>query len=120
MRRALLASLLLAAGACALARPAQQPRPADYLESALEAQAAGDIELAAARAAAVGADESSAVGRMALLLQAMLALDPRNPERSPKQGAVLAARYLETGQDGANAAVARFLYAMALDLGAAP
>jgi hypothetical protein len=119
MTRAWLAPLLLAAGACALARPAAAPGPTDRMESAIAAQEAGDVERAASLTAAI-ADTSSEVGRTALLLQALLALDPRNPQRSPKRGAALAARYLETDPDDLNAAVARFLYAMALDLGAVP
>jgi hypothetical protein len=120
MTHARLVPLLLAAGGCVLARPTTQSRPADPLERVLEAQASGDVALAAARAAALRPDTSSAAGRTALLLQALLALDPRNPARSPKQGAALAARYLETNPNDVDAAVARFLYAMALDLGAVP
>jgi hypothetical protein len=120
MRRAVLVPLLLAAGGCVLARPLVEPQPVTLMESALKAHEAGDVELAASRAAAAAADTSSTVWRTALLLQALSALDPRNPARSPKQGAAFAARYLETDPNDVNAAVARFLYTMALDLGAVP
>jgi hypothetical protein len=119
MSARLAVALLLTAGACAPARPAPQPAPRDVLLQALGALEAGDVRLAFRRANAIPED-SSADSRQVVLLRALLALDPRNPDRSPDEGAALAARYLAGAKDRQDAALGIFLYALAVDLGAPP
>jgi hypothetical protein len=119
MRTGLVLTVILGAGACAPGQRRSEPAPRDLLVQALGALEAGDVRLAFERANAIPAD-SSAASRQVLLLQALLALDPRNPDRSPEQGAALSARYVASANDRADAAVGIFLYALALDLGAAP
>jgi hypothetical protein len=122
MRAGWMPIAILVVGACAAPRSAHQtaPAPADRLRAALAAHEAGDVPLAAKHAAAIVPDTSTRAGRLALLLQALVALDPRNPGRAPQRGATLAAQYLAAAHDEGDAALGRFLYAMALDQGATP
>jgi len=117
MRTGPVLALLLAAGACTPAPRRAEPAPRDLLVQALGALEAGDVRLAFERANAIPVD-SSAASRQVVLLRALLALDPRNPDRSPEQGAALAARYVSSANDRSDAAIGIFLYALALDLGA--
>ena len=119
MRTGLALTLLLAASACTPVRRQAEPAPRDLLIQALGALEAGDVRLAFQRANAIPVD-SSAASRQVLLLRALLALDPRNPDRAPDQGAAFAARYVASANDRSDAAIGIFLYALALDLGAPP
>jgi hypothetical protein len=119
MRTRLPLTLIVLASACAPAPRRSEPAPRDLLVDALGALEAGDVRLAFERANAIPMD-SSAASRQVLLLRALLALDPRNPDRSPGQGAALAARYVAGAHNRSDAAIGIFLYALALDLGAAP
>lgn len=119
MRPGLALTLLLAASACTPVRRQAEPAPRDLLIQALGALEAGDVRLAFQRANAIPVDSSPA-SRQVLLLRALLALDPRNPDRSPDQGAAFSARYVASANDRADAAIGIFLYALALDLGAPP
>jgi hypothetical protein len=116
--RSAAALLLLAAGGCAAGPAPQAPSPTTLFAQALDATEAGNIPLAVKRLDAI--PDSSSLSRQALLLKALLALDPRNPSRAPGQAADLAAQYSATARNRVDAALGTFLYAMALDLGAPP
>jgi hypothetical protein len=109
----------MAALGCAVAPPPPEVAPRDALSAALEALDRGDFAEAAQRARA-GAADSTRDGRRLLLIQALLALDPRNPARVPERGAELAVRYLSSARDPEDSALGMFLYAVAIDLGATP
>jgi hypothetical protein len=118
-RPAALAGLLLWTLGCA--RPAGlNPAPTEPLTLALAALERGDLTRATLHAEAVPPDEGSATSRQALLLRTLLALDPRNPARAPERAAALATQYVDGAEDPWDAALGRFLYSMALDLGAPP
>lgn len=120
MSRAALTGLIVAAAvwSCATARTDPRPVPADQLSLALQALEAGDVRLAQRYAEALPDDDSTELGRRTLLVRALLALDPRSTDRAPARGAALAARYVATAPDPLDAVLGRFLYAVALDLGA--
>lgn len=115
-----MALLAVAAVGCAPLRTDPGPSPSDRVDQALAALADGDLRLAQRYAEAVPEGDTTEAGRQALLVRAMVALDPRSPSRSPGQGAELAARYAAAAPNEADAALGRFLYALALDLGAKP
>lgn len=111
-------ALLLGTGGCVTTPSPARPAPAARVDLALQALERGDLRQARRHLDAVPESDSTAPGRRAMLVRALVALDPRNPDRSPTRGAALAARYVATAPDPLDAAVGRFLYAVALDLGA--
>jgi hypothetical protein len=119
MTRALWLTLLPLAAGCAVAPQQREPAPAAVVAHSLDALESGNVAQAVKRAD-MSAPDSTRDGRRLLLLQALLALDPRNPNREPDIGAALAARYFAVSQDRDDQALGMFLYAVALDLGATP
>jgi len=119
MTRALLCMVALAATGCVPPRePA--PSPESRMTLTLAALERGDLDAAARHARALPDDDTSAPGRRALLLRALVGLDPRNPVRAPNQAAHAAARYTASAPDPLDAALGRLLYGLAIDLGATP
>lgn len=119
MRRASTCIALLALAACVPVRePA--PSPESLMTLTLTALERGDLDAAARHARALPVDDTSARGRHALLLRALVGLDPRNRVRAPNQAADAAARYAATASDPLDAALGRLLYGLSVDLGAAP
>lgn len=121
IRPALFAAALLAWSGCAQTGVHTQPTPAQQLELAAAALArhqpdAAQRHLLVVIDGAPGGD----VERQARLLAAAVALDPRNPDRDPDLAARLAAGYRPTGASDWGAALARTLFVLALDYGAAP
>ena len=125
-----MAVLLLTAWGCATVREDAQEvplasdvvAPADSLAAAVTAleagaysEAVGPLRWAASRC------ETGSYGRRALLLLAATSLDPRNPDASLDDGALLSARALALpGIDPADRAMAEVLYLTALERGAEP
>lgn len=120
MKRVLAVTVLLATMGCLPPREPSPPSPETLVGMTLAALELGDVGAAAQHARALPAEDTSPSGRRALLLRAVVGLDPRNPVRAPNQAADAAARYTATAPDPLDAALGRFLYGMALDLGAAP
>ena len=114
-------ALLLCAG-CAMGSRAPQVPEEHGLTRGIEALAAGDYAEAGTRLRDVASQcEAGAPGRRAVLLLATAALDPRNPDASPRDGARLAAYYLDLpGAEAGDRLVAETLYLLARGFGAAP
>lgn len=115
---------LLLAWACSTGSGSQssrrgQPSP-DNLADGIRALETGDYEEASRRFRWLAARcESGADGRRAVLLLATAALDPRNPEGSPDEGARLTAHALRLpGVDPGQRVVAETLFLLALEGGA--
>jgi len=100
--------------------PESSPSPETLMARTLEALDRGDLDAAAQHARALPDDDTSRAGRRALLLRALVGLDPRVPARAPNQAAAAAARYAATAPDALDAALGRLLYSLAIDLGAKP
>lgn len=119
-RRLWLGAAIVLLTACATTRGGSNGGFADDLLTSTRALEAGDYREATIRLGWLAGDcQAGPHGRRAVLLLASTALDPRNPEASPDEGARLAAAFL--GLPGASAgdrAVAETLYLLALDLGA--
>lgn len=100
--------------------PDSSPSPETLMVRTLEALDRGDLDAAARHARALPVDDTSPAGRRALLLRALVGLDPRAPARAPNQAADAAARYAASAPDALDAALGRLLYSLAIDLGAEP
>lgn len=94
------------------------------LRLALRALDAGNVSFARRRLERIAADcraTDPAIRQRAALVLASIALDPRHPDGTPDEAALIAARVLQDASPGdADAALARSLYLIALDRGAAP
>lgn len=114
-------ALLLCAG-CAMGSGAPQVPEDHGLTRGIEALVAGDYAEAGTRLREVASRcEAGAPGRRAVLLLATAALDPRNPDASPDDGARIAAYYLDLpGAEAGDRTVAETLYLMARGFGVAP
>ena len=115
-------SALLLTAACAVGSGAPRAPGDPGLQPGIEALAAGGYGEAGTRLRDVASRcEAGAPGRRAVLLLAAMALDPRNPDASPDDGARIAAHYLDLPGAGADdRVVAETLYLMARGFGAAP
>lgn len=120
MNRALTVTVLLATMGCVPQRESTPPSPETLMGMTLAALELGDLGAAARHARELPMDDSTPAGRRALLLRALVGLDPRNPGRAPNQAADAAARYTAGSPDPLDAALGRLLYGIALDLGADP
>ncbi|MCA1791359.1 MAG: hypothetical protein LC667_16355 [Thioalkalivibrio sp.] len=100
------------------------PDPEVALRVALRALDEGKVSFARRRLARIAADceaPDPAIQQRAALLLASIALDPGNPDGTPDEVALIAARVLHDAAPGdSDAALARSLYLVALDRGAAP
>jgi hypothetical protein len=118
--RAVLASLLLVLGmeACAARQTPPTLTPAEHVQAGLDALDRGDLDGATVHLATAAELADGSLERQARLLGAAVALDPRNPARDPNLAASLAGGI--TAEEGSEweAALARTLYSIALDLGA--
>lgn len=115
-------SALLLTAACTVVSGAPRAPGGPDLQLGIEALAAGSYGEAGSRLRDVASRcEAGAPGRRAVLLLAAMALDPRNPDASPDDGARIAAHYLDLPGAGADdRMVAETLYLMARGFGAAP
>jgi hypothetical protein len=120
MNRALTVTVLLATMACAPSREPAPPGPETLMGLTLTALDRGDFDEAAGHARLLPVGDTTPAGRRALLLRALVGLDPRNGARAPNQAADAAARYTAAAPDPLDAALGRLLYSIALDLGADP
>lgn len=130
LRRALTALTLVgvtALSACTALRriahgPEQGPDPRAELRAGTTALEAGDFAAARERLTPLTtACLTSPLERRAALLRASAELDPTNPDGAPTTAASLAARVFVRAPTGEpDAAIARALYALALDRGASP
>jgi hypothetical protein len=124
-------------GGCASFRgtlPAESPTTEAEIDAAPDAEVAlrvalralddGHVSFAQRRLKRIAADcelPDPAIRQRAALLLASIALDPGNPDGTPDEAAQIAARVLhEAGPADSDAALARSLYALALDRGAKP
>lgn len=84
--------------------------------------ARGDFAEATARLAGLARQcDRGKLGRRAILMRAMLELDPRNPTGSPDTAALLAGRYLQLPDaEPMGIAMAETVYLLALDRGGSP
>jgi len=92
--------------------------PAEHVQVGLDALDGGDLGGAMRHLEAAAKHGDGAVARQARLLGAAVALDPRNPARDPNLAARLAGRTAGDPGSAWEAALARTLYSIALDLGA--
>jgi hypothetical protein len=97
------------------------PSPEGHVGVALAALDEGDVQGAATHLL-IAADEGDQAGVPdgVLLMASVLALDARNPRRSPNVAARLAARYAEQAKAPWDAELGTSLYYLAIDLGASP
>ncbi|MEX2467497.1 MAG: hypothetical protein WD995_11345 [Gemmatimonadota bacterium] len=104
--------------------PVSDSDPEMALRAAVTALDEGDVPAAQRRLRRIAADCTAAepaVRHRAALLLASVALDPGNPDSTPDEAAMAAARVIrEAGPGDSDAALARSLYLLALDQGAAP
>ena len=120
-RTILLAAALLVGAGCAPATVQPEPTPTDRLDAAVAAVNRQEPATALQHLrAVVAAEPGGGRERLARLLGAAVALDPRNPDHDPDLGATLAAGYRPASSDDWGAALARTLFVLALYLGAAP
>jgi len=117
-RLAALLTVVTCALACAPPREGA-PSPEGHVGVALAALDEGDVQGAATHLliAADGGNEAG-VPDQVLLMASVLALDARNPRRSPDVAARLAARYAERARGPWDAELGTSLYYLAIDLGA--
>jgi hypothetical protein len=120
MKRVLTGVVLLTVLGCVPPPESATPHPEALLALTLDALERGDLNAAARHARSLPTTDTSPRGRRALLLRALVGLDPRNPVRAPNQAADAAARYAASASDPLDAAVGRLLYGLAVDLGAVP
>jgi hypothetical protein len=120
MTRVLTGLGLLAVLGCAPHGRSAAPGPETVMALTLDALERGDLNAAARHARSLPTADTSPRGRQALLLRALVGLDPRNPVRAPNQAADAAARYAASARDPVDAALGRLLYGIAVDLGAVP
>jgi hypothetical protein len=94
------------------------------LRVALRALDEGNVPFARRRLQRLAADceaPGQVIRQRAALLLASIALDPGNPDGTPDEAALIAARVLHDAAPGdSDAALARSLYRLALDRGATP
>lgn len=115
-----LLTIVLAVG-CAGALSRSEPTPDALLERAIAAIDRHEPATALQHLRAiVDAEPGGGLERQARLLAATVALDPRNPDRDPDLAARFAAGYRPDGDSDWGAALARTLFVLALDYGAAP
>jgi hypothetical protein len=120
MRRVLACGALVALAACVPPREPAAPNPETLMALTVDALERGDLDAAARHARSLPTTDTSVRGRQALLLRALVGLDPRNRVRAPNQAADAAARYATSARDPLDAALGRLLYGLAVDLGAVP
>jgi hypothetical protein len=120
MRHLLTCIVLLTLVGCVPRRESATPSPETLMALTLDALERGDLNAAARHARSLPTTNTSPRGRQALLLRALVGLDPRNPVRAPNQAAHAAARYAASAPDPLDAALGRLLYSLAVDLGAVP
>lgn len=120
MKRAAVGVLLVVLGADACA-PRQAPlplTPAAHVQAALDALEQEDLGGATEHLTVAAETADGSLGRQARLLGAAVALDPRNPARDPNLAARMAGGVAIDDGAAWEAALARTLYSLALDLGA--
>lgn len=116
------AALVAAAGCGALRSPGSAPEAAERLRAGAAALEEGDFTAAEAdlrwAAARCGAGQ---YGREALLMLAVVHLDPRNPSRAPSLAADYAGRYLLRAETPPELrSLGRAVYLLALEHGGQP
>ncbi|MBE0595162.1 MAG: hypothetical protein IH616_22465 [Gemmatimonadales bacterium] len=120
MKRAAVGALLVVLGAAACAtRQAPLPlTPAEHVQAGLDALEQDDLSSATEHLTAAAEAADGSLGRQARLLGAAVALDPRNPARDPNLAARMAGEVAIDEGAAWEAALARTLYSLSLDLGA--